>query len=232
MVRLQFRLLPVSLQMHTANFILLLQCLLAIVPASSQNQFPVAIDWTGEEDDSFIPFKKFIDQVGKAEYQHYAAREVETDEAFREMKEHVLYMYSCVESQVTSFVLDTGHVDCIKITEQPSYCHAGMKEIAKPPPIADPPTGPSAPIDVDFRLKQGLTDRFGNRMSCPQGTIPMSRLSLKQMSKFPNLRRFFAKYVPPTFPHKRAYGYQKVPNLGGSSMINIWNPPIPPGGMS
>jgi hypothetical protein len=83
------------------------------------------------------------------------------------------------------------------------------------------------------------SDKFGNRLGCSAGTIPMKRMTLEEMSHFANLRAFFEK-GPNGFGqavsgdqlkkpvdstvHKHAITYQYVNNLGGQGYLNLWTP--------
>jgi hypothetical protein len=82
-------------------------------------------------------------------------------------------------------------------------------------------------------------DHFGNVMQCPEGTIPMRRLTLEDLSRFSTLRDFYRKgpreagrppraIEPATVPatHRWAHAYQNVSNGGGHSFLNLWDPPI------
>ncbi|HEY0205440.1 MAG TPA: neprosin family prolyl endopeptidase [Acetobacteraceae bacterium] len=103
-------------------------------------------------------------------------------------------------------------------------------------------------------LHQGRKDQHGNTMAAPDGTIPMRRLTLENLGRFETLRHFFQKspvgsgrppsqqrgpgsdggehgdapFSAPTVAatHRWAHAYQNVPNLGGHSYLNVWNPPI------
>ena len=46
------------------------------------------------------------------------------------------------------------------------------------------------------QLSLGLTDPFGNKISCDTGSIPMRRLTLENLSRFRTLQDFFSK--PPS----------------------------------
>jgi hypothetical protein len=212
--------------------------LFALATASMQVQFSAQSD-PPRTDETFIPFKSFIKQVQRAKYEDYEYTKVKNEEAFEEMQKHILYMYECV-TDVTSFMQGPEYVDCIKILEQPSFCHSDDKEIPNPPFNSTPPGKsrecvPGVFKDTDSPLKLGLKDRFGNRMSCPDNYIPMARLTLEKLTRFPTLRDVFAKHFPPprpgdvneqgdTWVHKYAHAYQTVPNYGGNSWLNVWNP--------
>ena len=168
------------------------------------------------------------------------------------MRSHILMMYAgvTVHSNVTSFVSEGQHVDCIAITEQPSVFHFGIKQIEKPPkPVAPPTGGHTPPSEVscsDSLLGLGLKDQLGNALSCPKHTIPMSRLTMDRLTQFPTLNHFLAKYPsdgqastnsngtlhlrgthaqPAWYPGRKfAVGQQTVMNYGGNAWMDLWRP--------
>jgi len=197
------------------------------------------------------PFKAFMDGVQAAKHADYAATpmaKVAHEDAFAEMRAHILKLYDNVE--VThSFEDANGSIfDCIPVAHQPSLkgtsgpipkapdlpiheapAHAGPKEERKDTLIASP-MGPDR------------MDRHGNVMHCPEGTVPMRRITLENMVRFGTLKDFFRKGpgevrppisspsggiapgAPPT--HRWAHAYQNVNNGGGHSFLNIWDPAI------
>jgi len=123
----------------------------------------------------------------------------------------------------------------------------GIKEISVPPTIVTFSNGTSnathhAPIQgADSPLKLGLKDEFGHPISCPPHAIPMMRLTLERLTKFPTLVAFFSKVphdlAPPTATglerrgwdgwegsHKYAVARQELTNFGGNSFLELWNP--------
>jgi Neprosin len=196
----------------------------------------------------------FVDSLKSAEHAKYAARaasQVAHEGAFAEMKDHILGLYEGVEAP-HSFMDETGGVfDCIPIDQQPAL--RGSKEPAPtapdlPPLQAEPlPRTAAAGAEKDERqdtltespLRPGRKDIHGNAMLCPEGTIPMRRVTLEDMTRFPTLRAFMQKgpggagrppraAEPPTVPptHRWAHAYQNVNNGGGHSFLNLWRPSI------
>lgn len=196
-------------------------------------------------DEQFIPFDKFLYQVQHATYEDYSDTNVRDKESFYEMKGHILKMYEGVRkpNEITSFVLDDEYGDCIPILEQPGMYHQDVHQIPQPPTNSTPGgkvdgPGPGNASYAQSPLTLGLTDQFGNSVSCPDETIPMARLTLEKLTRFPTLNGFFDKKPPPAIPedfvalesedpnvvHLHAIGYQWVTNYGGNSWINLWNP--------
>jgi len=200
------------------------------------------------EDNRFPTFQKFIDSISAADHAAHAARAeamgggMAADEpAFSEMRQHILSLYEGVE--VThSFVDDNGQIfDCIPVEQQPSLKGASTGPAVAPDAPTPDDAGPvtSGELPVPPQLRPDRTDKFGNSMWCPPGTIAVRRVTLEEMSTRGNLRDFFRK-VPVgqgahprlTAPeiaanvHKYAHAYQTVDNVGGHSFVNVWDPAV------
>lgn len=195
---------------------------------------------------TFVSFKKFMQQVKHARFEDYKGGKLQCEMDFEDMKTHIQRMYDGV-TDVTSFIRDNEYVDCISVYEQPTVRELGIHTIARPP--INSTFGEKSRVWVpgtNFRyagsaLRLGLHDSFGNPISCPHQTIPMSRLTLEKLTRFKSLSHFFAK-VPqdmgrprlredgPEFapdwdgPHLHAAARQYVDNFGGNSWLDLWNP--------
>jgi hypothetical protein len=120
--------------------------------------------------------------------------------------------------------------------------------------VAPPePVGSDALGDIRYSpsvLTLGQTDPFGHPISCVEGTIPMQRLTLDKLVAFKTLRQFLAKApdgqegappdsdkpTPESASHRYAVAVHiaynngvapnlgGVPNRGGGSVLNLWNP--------
>ncbi len=192
----------------------------------------------------FESLRAYVDSVNSAEHSAYAAKaqsKIAHEDAFGEMKAHILKLYDKVEAP-HSFMDETGAIfDCVPIKQQPAL--KGTDErVPKAPDLPSTETGgEDERKDVLFPapLAANKLDHFGNVMHCPEGTIPMRRVTLEDMTRFPTLRDFFRKAPrevgrppratePPTVPatHRWAHAYQNVNNGGGHSFLNLWDPPI------
>jgi hypothetical protein len=200
----------------------------------------------------FPSLNSFIESLQSTSFAEIAPRpesRVAHEDAFSEMRAHILGLYDGVESP-HGFVDESGAIfDCIPVEQQPS-----MRGSAEGVPAAPdlPPLEPDLQRGAgggerderrdnlaDTTLTAERRDVYGNVMQCPEGTIPMRRVTLEDLSRFETLRDFFAKAprgvarpprmsepatVAPT--HRWAHAYQFVDNGGGHSYLNLWQPAI------
>jgi len=196
----------------------------------------------------FTSLKAFVDSVQSAKHSTFAAgahAQVAHDDAFAEMKAHILKLYDKTEAP-HSFMDETGAIfDCIPIEQQPAL--RGTKESVPKAPdaphheaaVAGAPQDDKKDTLIASPLGADKKDKHGNVMHCPSGTIPMRRVTLEDLSRFPTLKDFFRKGPrgagrppraddPLTVPatHRWAHAYQNVANGGGHSFLNLWDPPI------
>jgi hypothetical protein len=196
------------------------------------------------------PLSQFLDRVNSATHERFAAERaaVAHEGAFAEMKNHVLRHYEGVEAQ-HSFLDENGSIfDCIPVEQQPAL----RRSAARPATPADLPASQTQSSDATQRAPEGQPvaaqsalqrgdqqDQNGNRIFCPEGCIPMRRLTLENLTRFETLQQFFKKNpvgkgsVPPstarpavTATHRWAHAYQSVNNLGGHSYLNVWDPSV------
>jgi Neprosin/Neprosin activation peptide len=200
------------------------------------------------------PLKEYLDSIDKTKPGEFVAAaadrtKIADEGSLGDMRAHILNHYKGVEA-VHSFKDANGSIfDCIPMEQQPGLRAAGG---TVPKPVDLPKmtgaTAAATPAAEERKtqllaspLGAGKKDDQGNEMNCPDGTIPMRRLTLEQMSKFKSLRSFFSKNplekevkppqaaaapagVPAT--HRWAHAFQNINVLGGHSFINVWDPPI------
>lgn len=192
------------------------------------------------------PLTAFVDSLGSARHAEFAARadsRVAHEDAFDAMRDHILGLYEGV-SATHSFADEQGAVfDCIPIEQQPALRGSG-ESITDPPDLpplssGDRDDGERTARLADLVLGPERTDLFGNTMNCPEGSIPMRRVTLEDMTRFATVRDFMRKSPhgsgrppredePATVPvtHRWAHAYQNVANGGGHSFLGLWSPPI------
>jgi len=185
---------------------------------------------------SFVTFEAFLKSTSQASYAGLSAQGlagvVSSAQSFNQMRSYVLRLYQGVK--VThSYQADGSYFDCATVESQPGAQALGGKVIAEAPSPAT--AGVEAETDAEHAaspLTLGLTDKFGNAVSCATGTIPMQRVSLDRLTKFATLDKFLAKRPDGSggggstqvASRQYAYGTQTVANHGGNSVLNLWNP--------
>jgi hypothetical protein len=206
-----------------------------------------------------LPHSAFKEAVGAATLERYRLdprTRVSGEAAFREMKDYLVKHYQGVEAE-SSFEDSAGSVfDCIPIAQQPSLRgHRG--ELPQPADLTpllqgrrpEPRMPAVGPQEVNVPR-----DRHGNPRQAPPGTIPMRRVTLDELVRFPDLRQFFRKYPPPGSPvgaltpsakgaktatqapsapdpdpnknHRYAYTHQTVDNLGAHNSLAVYAPAV------
>lgn len=206
-----------------------------------------------------IPFNDFITEIRTAQFKDYAGRtgaRVESEAAFEEMRQHLLFLYDGVTPINTFIGRDDQFVDCVPIEQQPGLRDpkTGPQRLVREAPAAsaarktvtDGGSGdaPKRHRIADLTLKPGVRDRFGREMYCRVESIPMRRVTLEQMTRFRNLQDFFSKgagrfqarplhgqdrpglLVPGAENHYYAAAFQNVDNFGGDSWLNLWSPAV------
>jgi hypothetical protein len=172
------------------------------------------------------PFAQFLQDLATAPtaaYVGHPGAAVGSEAALEEMRQHLLKLYAGVAVE-HSFALDGQVFDCVPVEQQPSVRLLGLTAIAAPPP-----SPAAAPRDQT---------PFGASSQCDDGTIPMRRITLAEMSRFKTLQDFFAKgpdgagRAPVAMPqlrrgnHGYAYGSAVIDNYGGYSALSIWDPEV------
>lgn len=122
-----------------------------------------------------IPFDQFIRGVkaaGAQEFLNKPGSKIGDRATFDEMRQYILNYYRGVHVQ-HSYLAGSQTVDCVPINEQPSL-RDGKRTIAKQPTASITSTPPQ-------------------NAACPNGTIPISRITLEQLSHFKTLHDFLQK---------------------------------------
>jgi len=203
----------------------------------------------------FKPFNNFVEGTKAADPSFYTSRvesRVMDTASFEEMRRYVLATYEGIHVG-HSFVRDNNHFDCVPIMEQPSVRALGLKEIASPPPAGHDFSNDSGQdsfggersvtVTSQFDPKQAF-DEFGNAVVCEDQTIPMARITLEQVTRFPSLREFFEKspreneasavlhpgqIIPPASAGTHVYSFTYSPdekNKGITDGNNLWSPAV------
>lgn len=197
-----------------------------------------------------VPLTTFIERTREAKFATFATAKaaVRDEAAFEEMKQHLLQLYAGVKPTNTFY--DGLHfVDCVPIKQQPSLRGAEPempdKSAVQPGFSASEPglSRSDVPKDartqsLDITLKPDQKDQFGNTMFCKPGSVPMQRMTLEDLTRFPTLSDFLRRGkvgegeshgqrdLPADESHYYARGTQYVDNLGGDAWLNVWNPTV------
>lgn len=137
-----------------------------------------------------VPFATFLAGVTAARYRDYAGRPgtaVRDRAAFEQMRRYLLRRY---RATAVSHSLASGDavIDCVRAPGRP----------VSPP---DPATAPSPPPPAATAT---ATDHPpAPAAGCPEGTVPVRRVTLDELVRFPTLADFLAKgpgreSLPPT----------------------------------
>ncbi|WP_158628759.1 neprosin family prolyl endopeptidase [Dyella choica] len=204
---------------------------------------------------AFVPFQQFLHDIQSADAGSYLiqGRNALKDSAsLVEMQRYVLNLYQDVHVS-QSFLLGNDHFDCVPMAEQPGVRRHGLARIATPPPVTaslQPGTmggGQVGSLDQVTAIPSQLAendrvDTLGHSRVCATGTIPMRRVTLQELARFPSLQAYLQKtpdgaehlpskrIVPPqVYSHKYSYTYQNVTNIGQTDTINLWSPYVDTG---
>ena len=194
---------------------------------------------------SHASFRRKTGAAQLGDYLHDSRVRVASRAAFTKMQDHIDRLYDGVDV-VHSFEDASGQVfDCIPIEQQP-----GLRDTRGPMPL--PPDMSHAPTlggaGGSYTTAKGAmarpdVDRHGNERRAPQGTIPMRRITLDELTRFHDLNAFFRKHprrqaprstlYDPSTPsadssqnHRYAVGRQQVANIGGTSYLSINQPAV------
>ena len=140
-------------------------------------------------------WKEMVGAAGVSLYRKDPRARVADQRCFREMQSHLNGLHKGVVA-VHSFEDTAGTVfDCIPVEQQPSLRgHAGPLPQAPDlrPVVEGKPPEPGRPSVAAGGAPAGR-DRHGNLREAPPGTIPMRRVTLDELVRFPTLRDFLRK---------------------------------------
>jgi hypothetical protein len=242
---------------------LLLFLLFLIVVITSASRYGVAEQLSSGSAARFVTFDEFLAKSSAARFDQYSGKkdvQVKDTAAFEEMKQYLLAIYEGVGVS-HSFVEDSHAVDCVPLHQQPGLrgataaekaaaLAAGMRGAGEAetgsavlPPRQRKGQAAAGPTQaLDLTLPRGKHDAFGNRIACAPGSIPMRRMTLEEMVRFPTLDEFLAgnkeqvafinkvddgsQEEPSLADHYHAVGIQLVDNFGADIWLNLWSPTV------
>ena len=132
------------------------------------------------EPKGFASLKVFVESIKSTKPTTFLVRpesKVADEDAFADMQTHILSLYEKTEA-LHSFMDESGAVyDCIQVEQQPS-----LRKLKGRVPVAPYAPQLEAIGDKDILAVSPLgpdkKDRFGNVMHCPEGAIPMRRVTM------------------------------------------------------
>jgi hypothetical protein len=133
------------------------------------------------------PFSQFLRGLETAWSQDYVGAPgaaVKDSAAFEQMRRHLLDLYAGIRVS-HSFATDGQVFDCVPIGEQPSLRRQA------PNAVTAPAWGQWAGVPAIAGDRWLATEI--QAQGCPTGTIPMRRITLEEITRFPTLRDFLAK---------------------------------------
>jgi hypothetical protein len=203
---------------------------------------------------TFVTFDAHVKHLQEAKFEHYQGKpgvRVAHATAFNEMRTHLHNLYKNLKPTHSFVSHDGHHVDVIPIDKQPSLQHPLLRnhKVQHAPPALRPtpkakagPKHPTTSKSVAAHLTKGKKDAHGHEMFAPQGSIPLRRVTLAEMTKFRTLKDYLKKHSSPQkplaknkalkpefvdgagFTHRYAETNQTADNFGGSSWLNLWSP--------
>jgi len=190
-----------------------------------------------------------------ATFAHRAGTRVANAQAFAQMRAYVLGRYAGVGVEHSFVDRGGGVVDCVPFADQPgvrghSIARGASPPIGVTPKSAAPKMGrpqPGSAASLDLTLRPTDRDQFGNARYCRPGFVPLERVTLDVLVRFPTLALFLSKSGEPGLdakddftagrheparpagsgdPHYYARGVQIVDNFGADSWLNVWSPTV------
>lgn len=146
---------------------------------------------------SVMPFAQFVHGLESARYADYAGRPgvaVRDERSFEQMRQYLLGRYRQARV-VSSYASGDAVIDCVSMPA------AGSAAPASPPPGSPSHSTPIPPGETP-----GTAAAVQQGHGCPPGAVPVRRVTLDQLVRFPTLRSFFAKgpgdvgFPPPQSP--------------------------------
>ncbi|MGR9053693.1 MAG: neprosin family prolyl endopeptidase, partial [Gammaproteobacteria bacterium] len=123
-------------------------------------------------------------------------------------------------------------VDCVDIYRQPAMKRIGMENhvIATPPELPGLDEASAVAEEKDVAVPE--QSAVENGQVCPEGSVPIRRVTMETMKNFRTLEDF-RKKVPSHLEepragasslHQYAHAYRYVSNLGAETVLNLWSP--------
>ncbi len=185
----------------------------------------------------FLPLKDYLKSLTRRSVNRTFNGMTDLASGKIEMSRSYLAKYYRNAVSEHSFVTEEGNIwDCMPLDNQPSLRQKRKKKIEEPLSI---PKRVIATPENTFLSQQQNTgeDEFGNRIYCPEGCVPVRRLTISDIQKQQSLdhylkKRLNKKTVSGDFQlreegeHKYAYSKDMRTNRGGAGSFNLWDPKL------
>lgn len=184
-----------------------------------------------------ISAARFLEKTQSQEFNELkdcGGRIAANEDEIEKIRNHILEKYDGMEV-IHNFIDEFGQAwDCVPFEQQPSVRRSSEKHSRKRdthfPGLEDDP-GKGEKLAKE--QKNADVDQFGNLMECPSEAIPIRRVTLENMARFPTLDSFFQKAPrggghtrSTSAMHRYAHASQEHDNVGGYSNINVWKPKV------
>ncbi len=193
---------------------------------------------------------KAIDLLNQADTRAKDPAEIER------MRATILDRYKAVKAVKHSFFAENAYYDCVDIMEQPAVARYGLKEIATPPPPteAEVNAAASSGVEAELLFDRFGNAQTCNKGEVPLERISLENMarfgSVEEFQRNPGgplpaglAEALAQKTVSSATPQTDAKTvesaattaspievdagmFQQVNNLGGSSILNVWQPAI------
>lgn len=182
------------------------------------------------DNDGIQPFRDFLESVHRAVFADFAGKpdvQVASADEFEAMKQHIIRHYDQVDCR-HSFADGASVMDCIPFEQQPAVRNL-TGPIAGLPSLAELTEQP-APVEDRAAPGPDEKDAHGNRMSGPEGTVALRRLTLMELTRLRSLDDLFRRTPSVTAnaaaPATRlsALGTQAIQNWGATALMSVWRP--------
>jgi hypothetical protein len=188
-----------------------------------------------------IPFADFIKQTSCASVGSFQRAGSRADSAeFERMRSHILRLYDGLRVAHSYRTPNGVLFDCVPIDQQPGLRRegGGFHKLAALPDIPPLPrlNGQSSARRCGPLRAQERPDPehvHVTRCECPDGTIPMRRSTLEEMTRFATVEHFLQRgkfrTMSGTGIYRHAIVEQNIVNFGAEATLNVWNPSTPDG---
>jgi hypothetical protein len=190
----------------------------------------------------FVPFDEFKKSLNKKTVKKSIPELKKgnaSDNEIELMRSYLVKRYRGVNA-VHSYIDGEYQVwDCIPVANQPAL-RKKKSSFENIPPYPGDYTADVANAASTYITELTTKDVNGNSMQCPEGSIPMRRLSMEELVQFESLQQFFGKesspfnfpiensrigaLTPIDIPRKYSFAKQLIANKGGSAILNLWQP--------